>query len=282
METLTIKDENGKEFVFEKPECDVRLSDIFPHRIIGSVSEGKENRFVMMWGYDGKLHNSSELCGDKYNLKVYQEFTYPMWFKNVKTGTVARFDSIRGGQKSDSEEWSKDLRPHDDSNYWEQVEEPKKDETLDKFMNGEYRSLDDPAHPNNILSITNNSEMVYKFKKPAFRCEQLKVSGRWIIGTIGNYDAPCVWDEIGRCLYQTISDKSGNNQYDLTPIKKKWYEDESNFPALVTDGKDGFWSWGKEDLKIMFDSKVDNHNWRLATKEERDSLYCESEDVTKD
>ena len=77
-ETISIEDENGKVYEFEKHDLDVRLYDIFPHRIVGSVSTGQENRFVMVWGYDGTLHNTSDLSGDEYNLKPIK----PKWYED--------------------------------------------------------------------------------------------------------------------------------------------------------------------------------------------------------
>jgi len=83
--------------------------------------------------YDGAIrYETNQRCtmidqilNDK-NLRMYEEFTYPMWFKNLKTGTVAKFTSLRGGVKLKDDSFSKDFIPHDDTNFWEQIEEPKK------------------------------------------------------------------------------------------------------------------------------------------------------------
>lgn len=52
--------------------------------------------------------------------------------------------------------------------------------------------------------------------------------------------------------------------------KPKWYEDEANFPALIYTSE-GFYVAKKK----MEASYVFNGTDRLATKAERDSLYCE-------
>lgn len=59
------------------------------------------------------------------NLRIYEEFTYPMWFKNSQE-KISKFVGLRSridlsdGYATDSS------APHTESEHWQQVEEPKK------------------------------------------------------------------------------------------------------------------------------------------------------------
>lgn len=69
----------------------------------------------------------------------------------------------------------------------------------------------------------------YGFEVPEFECEILKKRGSWLVGYMviskGMAPVPCMWFEHdGNCSV---------NNYNLAPIKKPWYEDESNFPCVV-------------------------------------------------
>ena len=63
-------------------------------------------------------------------------------------------------------------------------------------------------------------------------------------------------------------------EYNLTPIKPKWYEDEANFPEFVIN-------WGYSKGKVILSKKQASNmlmdRWRLATQAEKDSLYCEKD-----
>ena len=87
----------------------------------------------IVWG-DGKRYNgtisTSLNCS---NIKIYKEFTYPMWFKDCEN-QVVRFESlqrgivvIKGEHKISDEVGliSDDYLPHTGTQ-WQQVEEPKK------------------------------------------------------------------------------------------------------------------------------------------------------------
>ena len=134
-----------------------------------------------------------------------------------------------------------------------------------------------------IISIADEDGKAYEFEKPEFECELLKIINSKIIGYIVWKDNlyPCSWFTLSGVCEMTIVDKSSNydtfsdynKDYNLTPIQKKWYEDEANFPAfMILDGKFPVYC-------ITLDKRIAKnnieHGFRLATKQERDSLYCE-------
>ena len=125
----------------------------------------------------------------------------------------------------------------------------------------------------NVISIKDDNGVEYIFEKPEFEVLSIiycNISGM-IFGIIKRSRDSVLtvtqWTPKGSC--------STNTDYDLTPIKPKWYEDESNFPALAVRGK---------ELHIIIDKlSADyylHHNtgWRLATKDEVMSLYYEGKD----
>lgn len=121
----------------------------------------------------------------------------------------------------------------------------------------------------------------YGFKKPDFNCEIFKeVQGnksrntKRFIGHVINEDGvsyPCIWEEWGKCEFCTSAKR---RKYSLTPLKKEWYEDESNFPCIIVED---------DERLILCRNKyewidlIEQHNesFRLATKEEVLSLYKE-------
>lgn len=75
------------------------------------------------------------------------------------------------------------------------------------------------------------------------------------------------WDNMGNAFYG--NEKQPN--HNLTPIKKEWYKDESNFPCLVFVKSDSEIkiSWRYKNGAIYFDSSfTDIDNVRPATEEE--------------
>jgi hypothetical protein len=122
------------------------------------------------------------------------------------------------------------------------------------------------------ISITDEDDKVYEFEKPEFEGELLKVVGIFIIGytkeDLGAFSR--TWDLSGVCV---DSDIIGTSR-DLTPIKKLWYEDESNFPCMMVSDVDTlFIVHTKQGVTEQIRRK-----WRLATQEERDSLHFDGKD----
>lgn len=77
-----------------------------------------------------------------------------------------------------------------------------------------------------------------------------------------------VWDKEGIV-------KNGNPRYNLTPIKKAWYEDESNFPCIVVDANNNMEICSNIDyFNSVFKKEIELNNevYRLATDEEIDKL----------
>ena len=123
------------------------------------------------------------------------------------------------------------------------------------------------------ISITAEDGTVYEFEKPDFQCELLKVYKDTII--IGS-----ACDAYHHSTLQAISwmtdgctVKDRDSIYELTPIKKPWYEDESNFPTLLkAQGEYYLETYPlNEGTKVL----VKTNKIRLATKEELLALYVE-------
>ncbi len=70
------------------------------------------------------------------NLRIYQEFTYPMWFKNINISNTIKTSKFTGlTRRTDTDDGREfyDSTPHTDSESWQQVEEPKKKIKVAKY-----------------------------------------------------------------------------------------------------------------------------------------------------
>lgn len=110
-----------------------------------------------------------------------------------------------------------------------------------------------------------------------FEGEILKEVGDYYIGYFRKYGVvtSAKWGEDGLIF----KDQSYFKEYNLTPIKKEWYEYEENFPAFIIHGKKDYisqvMSWDSEfdEFKLNNHSTIKRKNSRLATKEEILYLY---------
>jgi hypothetical protein len=97
-------------------------------------------------GYEQKYLN-----GELYDIHAWEEvhpiedepeFTYPMWFKDIKSELVVRFDDLTCGEviignyAHDIGTYVKSWYPHTDTNEWEQVSEPQIFYQWEKVFNG--------------------------------------------------------------------------------------------------------------------------------------------------
>jgi len=136
------------------------------------------------------------------------------------------------------------------------------------------------------LSITDDNGKVYEFEKPEFECELLKVVGLWIVGYSkmdeGNLTlmARC-WDKNTGIMI----DSDTIRYFDLTPIKKQWYEefiDAEPFEIAVVDKGNCIFTATGFDGTMFYDSNGNEisfaTNLRLATKDEVMSLYWEGKE----
>lgn len=126
----------------------------------------------------------------------------------------------------------------------------------------------------------------YGFEVPKFECEILKIrinrkkENCYIGYFVGkNGDAyPCEWTPGGRICKTSIPEHK-RRPWDLTPIKKEWYENPDNFPCLIVSSQHNEMSRALrfEDSKIITDGtfRYSPNDVRLATKEELLSLYVE-------
>jgi len=122
------------------------------------------------------------------------------------------------------------------------------------------------------ISIKDEQGEEYKFEKPKFECELFKMVGTSIFGWCRQISNPKVtyaveWDMWGKCKWIK---SAKTKDYNLKPIKPNWHEDESNFPALITLKENNY----KFELCVSLEHWVNfRHYYRLATKQEVDSLY---------
>ena len=119
-----------------------------------------------------------------------------------------------------------------------------------------------------ILEIS-DGEKTYRFEKPEFECGLLAIVGGFIMGWFKLKDTECLaqqWDLYGNCFE--------GHDYNLTPIKPKWYEEEANFPALIKGAK-GFFV--VDELSSIGIHNIEDRSIRLATKDELMSLYYDKE-----
>ncbi len=119
------------------------------------------------------------------------------------------------------------------------------------------------------ISMTDEDGKEYEFEKPENIV--IKVYEAFlgsIYGRMDNYVAK--WTLDGVCI-QIGANIYNVSKYNLTPIKPKWYEDEDNFPAMLTrkDGTSIDICWTKEYWVYQ------QHDYKLSTKQEVDSFYYE-------
>ena len=75
---------------------------------------------------------------DWYNFNYrIKEFQYPMWFKAIPNGLVILFDGLESGTVVEEGNsfykkgtYNNTWVPHTDSEYWEEIEEPKSKQTI--------------------------------------------------------------------------------------------------------------------------------------------------------
>ena len=140
--------------------------------------------------------------------------------------------------------------------------------------------LSDSSNTSDIGLPNINNFQDYGFTAD-FAGEILKEVGDRYIGYILNKDnkaTAITWDANGvstlgepDTVWQGFRENYNTN---LTPIKKEWYENPANFPALVIGSSNPFVIDNLSHLGIV---NVKKGTLRLATKAERDSLYAGEE-----
>lgn len=118
----------------------------------------------------------------------------------------------------------------------------------------------------------------YGFEVPEFEAElYYKDKFGCIYGLVDGFSF--MFDTDGTAYNSDKTDEELNLQYNLTPIKKPWYEDESNFPCVVKNTHTGiFQIMRKSNNSIQCIHTLQTYNpknYRLATKEEVLSLFKE-------
>ena len=116
----------------------------------------------------------------------------------------------------------------------------------------------------------------FGFEVPEFECEiwvdgdSRKCANGWVILDNGQKRS-IEWRLEDGSVYQLFNfDTDSSFRYNLTPIKDEpnWWEDESNFPALV-------YSDIIKSFHVKYFNEVHSDYYRLATIEELNSLHVE-------
>ena len=83
------------------------------------------------------------------------------------------------------------------------------------------------------ISIIDEDGTVYEFEKPEFECEFWKTIGNTLYGIVyeDGRDVAQQWDIRDGESFEFI--RIGDIKFNLTPVKKQWYEDDNNFPCLI-------------------------------------------------
>ena len=128
-----------------------------------------------------------------------------------------------------------------------------------------------------IISIEDDIGKVYEFEKPEFDCELLKVIDvHWCVFIVKNESTKVLKINLnnGEC-YDNID---FIEDYCLTHIKPKWFEDESNFPVLMIGESYNKCRIARSKWDYLDDVGDD---YRLATKKEIQNLQWveEYEDI---
>ena len=131
-----------------------------------------------------------------------------------------------------------------------------------------------------IISITDDNGKEYKFVKPEFECELLKVLHFKLnnpdILAIVNSDVVVTFFDNGECYYM---DETNASDYNLTPIKPKWY-DNIKFPLPYVNNKHGEFDFIESKENLLQHHLVMFHlgKYRLLTKEEVNSFYFDGKE----
>ena len=148
------------------------------------------------------------------------------------------------------------------------------------YINNGELSWDEPKElilGSETLKIKDEDGKVYEFEKPNnFLAELLKVIGSSYIVGLRNEVQMIRWDIHGVCVVTTQGARlvEHASKYNLTPIKPKWYEDESNFPCLIVSETND-WLGIKSKERFLYFTEDSTSKWKLATKQEVESLYYE-------
>lgn len=227
-------------------------------------------------GYKPLNHATEHSVNEENGVWMIAKSSYDFSKREI----IEEFDAIYGRCKN--ERWifsAKQFYINNGKLSWDKPEEiapPLQGKDYDEYVNSiedlnELPIIGDEMKP---ISIKDDNGVVYEFEKPSFKCSIILKTNRWFMGTIANYNAPAIWDEFGRCLHQQVSDRSGNNKFNLTPIKPKWYEDDSNFPALLIDVDNNFAICNEKIIWLNI-YKNNYSKYRLATEQEVQYLHYE-------
>ena len=143
------------------------------------------------------------------------------------------------------------------------------DEAMDKQIDKYFSERNVTNNVESVLDLDTFNEM--GFETPDFEGKILqKIKEVYIGYVIDNGEVfSKLWALDGTC--------SQGELWNLTHIKKHWYENEANFPALlIWDSGIDVPSYRSTISKDSF-IKLHRQGWRLATKEELMSLYSEED-----
>lgn len=121
-----------------------------------------------------------------------------------------------------------------------------------------------------MLDVEQNSFNKYGFETPEFEGEILKEIDGKVLGYVKDTDEyntstiALLWNSKTGKINENYT-----NIYDLTPIKKEWYEENINFPIMLKN-------IDTDRLFVVYKlkDKFKSNNFRLATEQEISEINC--------
>lgn len=112
----------------------------------------------------------------------------------------------------------------------------------------------------------------YGFEVPDFECEIFKEIDCKKYGIVKDQNEwhTITWNKVGRVLVSSSS-LAKFELFNLTPLEKPWYEEESNFPCLMYNEKTKYYFVLNDIDEFSHEFKIDKY--RLATEEEKQKLF---------
>jgi hypothetical protein len=124
------------------------MKTLTPEEALIALAEGKKvtssylnnnkygHSYVVLQGAS-LMYNDDSTCTmlhqilDKENLRIYEEFVYPMWFENKISGDILKFTALtKGYWVADGKVPYYQLKPHTDTAIWKQVDKPQEYVTM--------------------------------------------------------------------------------------------------------------------------------------------------------